>query len=316
MSTETPDIEILICTHNRVQLLDSVLTSINEAGRPSDVSISLLVVANACTDGTVNYLSTYSANGDGKIPLRWVEEKTPGKSSALNRGLSMVEANVVSFIDDDQRVVKDYLVNLIEAINKNPEYGMWCGKLLPDWDGSEPVWVHDNGRYAIRPLPVPNFDQGDGIMELGMEGRLPQGGNLIVRRSVLERVGEFSTELGPRGHDLGGGEDSDYIYRALRGGAKLLYVPGVVQLHYVESERCALSYIMKKAFLRSKSVVLLEHSHTTLPPKYLYRKMLVHLVSILTSLYMPRTRYYLVRMAATLGEFSGCWQGWRQAKKK
>jgi len=308
------NIEILVCTHNRVQLLDTMLTSINESERPDDVNISLLVVANACTDGTVEYLKKYPNLGQGKLSLRWVEEGTPGKSHALNRGLAMVEADIISFIDDDQRVARDYFVCLVEAIERKPEFEMLCGRLLPDWDGSEPVWVHNNSGYALRPLPVPNFDLGEHEQVLGLNGRFPQGGNLIVRRSMLRRVGTFSIALGPHGHDLGGGEDSDYIYRALREGAKLLYVPSVVQFHFVEGERCTLPYIMKKAFLRTKSVVMVENVNASAPPKYLYRKIFLHLLKLITSLYMPRTRYYLVRLAATAGELNGYWCGWRQEK--
>ena len=41
-------------------------------------------------------------------------------------------------------------------------------------------------------------------------GQLPLRGvpDLVVRRRAFELVGLFSTELGPHGHDLGGGEDS------------------------------------------------------------------------------------------------------------
>jgi hypothetical protein len=57
---------------------------------------------------------------------------------------------------------------------------------------------------------------------------------------VFELAGQFSTELGPHGHDLGGGEDSEYVLRALMRGVRCQYVPDVVQHHYVDTERLKL----------------------------------------------------------------------------
>lgn len=45
-------IEVLICTHNRVALLERTLEFIGRAACPEGVAIEVLVIANACTDGT------------------------------------------------------------------------------------------------------------------------------------------------------------------------------------------------------------------------------------------------------------------------
>ena len=43
---------ILICTHNRADLLERVLVSLNDAKRPA-IPVQILVAANACTDDTM-----------------------------------------------------------------------------------------------------------------------------------------------------------------------------------------------------------------------------------------------------------------------
>ena len=301
-------IEILICTYNRVDLLEKVIDSINQAEYPKSAQVRILVVANNCSDGTHAFLDNYKDNRtDTQVELKWVGEPKPGKSNALNCGLGHVEGDVVSFIDDDQKVAWDYLIKLADVVNNDSDTDMWCGRLYPDWDGQEPRWVHDIGEYAIRPLPVPNFDLGDKRMMLNVDTHIPQGGNIIIRRDTLTRTGLFSVDLGPRGHDLGGGEDSDYIIRALNGGSVLAYVPELVQYHYVDSARCTLGYIMKKAHLRTKSIVMVKQDKPSMPPKYIYRKLFSHTLTLMTSLSLPRSRYYLVRIAATLGELSGYW---------
>ena len=103
---------VLICTHNRSALLRRVLASINNAVRPEHWAVELLVVANACTDDTVSLLRRYESESQssGALPLRWTEEPKPGKSNALNRAIPMIPDGVVSFIDDDHRVDREYFV--------------------------------------------------------------------------------------------------------------------------------------------------------------------------------------------------------------
>lgn len=79
-------ITVLICTHNRADLLDRVLTSLNAAKRPA-MPVQILVAANACTDDTVARMQAYQARqaDNNWLPLRLIEVPTPGKSSAATR---------------------------------------------------------------------------------------------------------------------------------------------------------------------------------------------------------------------------------------
>ena len=53
---------VLICTHNRADLLARTLHYLNEATRPRDWSVDVFVVANACTDATHDLIAGYSHN--------------------------------------------------------------------------------------------------------------------------------------------------------------------------------------------------------------------------------------------------------------
>jgi hypothetical protein len=52
-------------------------------------------------------------------------------------------------------------------------------------------------------------------MDIGSQGRIRGGGSLVLRQGVFNRVGKFSIQLGPKGHNLAGSEDSDFMQRAL-----------------------------------------------------------------------------------------------------
>jgi cellulose synthase/poly-beta-1,6-N-acetylglucosamine synthase-like glycosyltransferase len=305
---EMPRLTVLICTHERAGLLGRTLASLNAAARPAGWQVDLLVAANACRDGTHALLEDYvrQATADGRLPLAWFAEPTPGKSHALNSALPRIDSDLAAFVDDDHRVAPDYLTAVCAAAERFPQADLFCGRILPDWDGSEPAWVHDTGPYRIYPLPVPRFDQGEMARELTPEVAIPGGGNLFLRSAWLERIGPFATDMGPRGHDLGGAEDLDWVLRAQRLGARLWYVPEVVQYHYVDTARLTLPYLMKKAYKRSASTVGLEpRPGPQGVPRYLYRKLAEYGLKAVTALTADRRRFYLVRSAAALGEIAG-----------
>jgi len=302
----TPRLTVLICTHNRAELLARVLASLNAAQRPSGWEVDILVAANACIDDTAERLECYrhDAEKHGWLTLDWFAEPTPGKSNALNSAIPRLTGDIAALVDDDHRVATDYLVNICAAADTYPEATMFCGRIVPDWDGAEPAWVHDEGAYRIYPLPVPRYDQGSEPKRIGFEGPLPGGGNLFLRRAAFERIGGFSTELGPVGHDLGGGEDSEFVLRALRGDERLQYVPNVTQYHFVDLSRFKLRYLLQKSYQRSLSVARVHHASGKVP-LYMWRKLTEYSAAAVLSLSWRRTRFYMVRVAATLGEIRG-----------
>lgn len=309
MPLNAQSIAVLICTHNRKELLQRCIEFLNEADRPYSCKLFLVVVANACTDTTHQFLQQYQDKADPKLlPLKWLEEPLPGKSNALNTALHQLEATVTALVDDDHRVDGKYFAAIIKALSNYPNADFFCGKILPDWDGSEPQWVHDQGKYRIYPLPVPRFDMGDKSLALTQDIAIPGGGNLVVKNLLFKRIGNFSTNLGPVGHNLGGGEDIDWVMRAYKAGAKLQYIPDIIQYHFVDSQRLNLFYIIKKAFERSFSVVRLSEAakrQNHLFPRYLIRKTIRYFLCSLFSCSSSERRFQLVRLAATLGEIKG-----------
>ncbi len=295
---------VVICTHDRAELLVRTLASLDAARRPSEMEVDVLVVANACTDDTPERVAAYRDGRTGGLPLRYCEEPQVGKSHALNRAIDMVEAGFLLFVDDDHRVDAGYLEAVVDGIRRFPGVRMFCGQVVPDWRGDEPVWVHAQDRYRIYPLPVPHFELGEEEHFLDDDSRIPGGGNLAIHVDVFQKVGGFSTELGPKGHDLAGSEDSDLVLRAMAAGEKVRYLPDMLQYHYVDLERLRLSYLMRKAYQRSRTLVRVRGGANGVP-RYLWKKLALYGVNALFSLRGDRRRFYLVRLSSVGGEIAG-----------
>lgn len=299
-------INIIVCTHNRACLLIRALESLNRATRPVECDVEILVIANSCIDRTVEKLEDYSQRmyQEKLLSMRWAEEPIAGKSHALNHAIGLLTGEIVAFVDDDHRVDSNYLVSVCQSAKRYPDMTMFCGRIFPDWDGREPEWAHDEGPYAIYPLPVPRYDQGEVPIEIGLEGPLAGGGNLILRSEVFQRIGEFSTAFGPQGHNLGGGEDGEFLTRAINLGERLQYAPSIIQYHYVEPERFNIGYLLRKSYQRTKAGMRVKESSGRYPPLYLWKKLLIYMVKTVFSYSWPKSRFYMVRIASTAGEIS------------
>jgi GT2 family glycosyltransferase len=275
--------------------------------------VDVLVVANACTDRTHALLDLYacaasdSATRGIRLPLRWVAEPRMGKSHALNCAIPLLTSERVAFVDDDHRVDGGYIEGVCRAAETYPEADILCGRILPDWDGTEPAWVHDNGPYRIYPLPVPRYDLGDRPISSPHETTTPGGGNLVLRTALFDRVGDFSTVYGPVGRGLGGAEDHEWVLRAISAGARVQYVPYIVQYHFVDPARLTIPYLVRKAYERSASAVRLGGTGNgkALIPAYMIRKAGVYSLAVLMSVGAQQRRFHLVRLAASLGEIKG-----------
>lgn len=301
------ELTVVVCTHDRSGLLVRLLESLFAARRPENARIELLLIANACSDDTPSILASWErkASEEPGLFLRWTEEPAKGKSNALNRAIGMLRGDVAILIDDDHRVDRDFLLNTERGLREHPQVNLLCGRILPDWDGSEPEWIHEGGPYRLYPFPVPMFDAGDEQKDLTGESFKPGGGNLIFRLPLLQSLGRFSTELGPRGHDLGGGEDSEFLKRALDRGERLLYLPEILQYHYVDVARLRLSRLLRLSYQRSLASAQIHGDGDSGVPLHLWRKLAEYLLSAVFSLEASRTRFYLVRSAAALGEIRG-----------
>jgi len=282
------------------------IASLNNASLPNNDIVSILVIANACNDDTVNQLKNYkSTRSQKELPLEFCEELKAGKSNALNKAINMVTTGYLCFVDDDHRVDKNYFSAIISSIATYPEAELFCGQIIPDWTGQEPEWIHEQGKYKIYPLPIPHFELGIHPVTVKHGMKLPGGGNLVVHRNIFNRIGFFSTTLGPIGHNLSGSEDSDFILKVLNAHMTIQYNPEIIQYHYVDNDRLKFNYLIKKSFQRTRSLIKAKHPASQKVPLYLWRKLFNYTRLLLFSFNLQKARFYAMRIASTLGEIIG-----------
>ena len=245
-------LDVVIPTHNRAELLPRALESLLAAQRPPHLSMNVTVVDNRSTDHTRSVVESFLPSFGGG--LHYVYEPKPGRSQALNAGIAATRGDLVGMIDDDEEVDRGWLVAIADAF-ADPKTDFIGGPYLPRWGGERPVWVGAGYGAVIGWAECGNATQQFGP---GCDAML-MGGNAVIRRSILGRVGPYSVDLGrtPGGRLLSC-EDEDMFGRLLAIGARGFYRPDLIIHHYVPPERLTKRYFRRWCFWRGVSQGVLD----------------------------------------------------------
>jgi glucosyl-dolichyl phosphate glucuronosyltransferase len=243
-------LDVLIPTYNRAPLLARTLESLLAAEQPASMPVIVTVCDNRSTDETPSVVAAFQERFGGQ--LRYVYERTPGRSSALNAAIVATHGDLVSMIDDDEEVDRSWLC-CIERLFRDPATDFVGGPYVPRWTTPQPPWL-PSGYGAV----IGRVDSGSEVRQYGpgFEGML-MGGNAVIRRSVLARVGLYRTDVGRTATRLLSCEDEDMFKRLLASGARGFYRPDLIIHHYVAPERVTKAYFRRWCFWRGVSLGVL-----------------------------------------------------------
>ena len=282
----TPSVSILICTYQRAALLEETLAALGSTTVPDACNVELIVVDNNSSDHTADVVRRFAAHAPW--PVKYTTETSQGKSFALNRGISMAQGDIIALTDDDVLPVKDWLVRICDALT-DPSVKFVFGKVLPRWEVMPPPELLVVKAHAIWG-PLALVDYGDELVRYDAEHfrdrRLPIGANLAIRRSAIEQVGGWRTDLGRVDNSLIAGEDRELCVRLYKSGLyKGLYDPKLVVRHFVPASRLTRRYFRRwffwhgRTMARMAGAVYLDLDLDRVPfvlgvPRFVYRETL------------------------------------------
>jgi len=253
-------LDVVIPTHNRAPLLARALESLLIAERPQGLDVRVIVVDNRSTDDTRRLVESLMPRFEGR--LHYVYEPNPGRSHALNAGIDASRGDLVGMIDDDEEVDRRWFVTIGIAF-EDPATDFIGGPYVPRWGSERPPWLGTAYKAAIGWV-----DAGPEMRQYGpgFDGLL-MGGNAVIRRSVLERVGPYSTDLGRTSDGrLLSCEDRDMFNRVMMIGARGFYRPDLSILHYVPPERLTKRYFRRWSFWHGVSLGVLDRRRPAAVP--------------------------------------------------
>lgn len=222
-------VSIVVCTHNRGATLPAMLRSYDRI--VASVQWELVVVDNASTDGTFQFLTDYSATAN--FEMRVLREPRLGKSRAVNTGWRACTAPIIALTDDDCYPASDYVDCLVSAF-ESTDISYLGGRVL----------LYDPLDYPI------TIQLCSTVVDLPPYSFVPagtlHGANMAARRVVFETTGGFDERMGPGARVVG--EDIDFACRASFSGFHGRYDPRPTISHHhrrrdpVDVERLMYSY--------------------------------------------------------------------------
>jgi glycosyltransferase involved in cell wall biosynthesis len=238
-------IDLVIPTHNRAELLSRLLDSIRSAHVPDGVEVRTIVVDNNSTDATRAVVEHAQATWPGVLEYRF--EPVQSKSVALNHGLSLVRADIVGMLDDDEEIDHEWIV-VVARMFEDVKVDFISGPYLPRWGAPAPAWLPREF-----PAVIGWVDAGNRTLEYGRDyDGVMMGGNAVVRTAAGRSVGWYDALLGRVGTRAGNGcEDVDFFERLLRAGCRGYYVPALAIRHYIPPHRLTKRYHREWCFRRS-----------------------------------------------------------------
>jgi glycosyltransferase involved in cell wall biosynthesis len=255
-------LDVLIPTHNRAAMLDRCVRSVLHAAPSRSLDVRVTVIRNACSDHSGVVMERLEGEFPGRVTS--LVERRRSKSKALNLGIASTTGDLVGMIDDDEEVDRRWLQVIGEAF-EDPSLEFIGGPYRPVWATAPPEWLPADylavlGAVDNGSVPRPYDRDFPGILK---------GGNAVIRRATLQRVGPYAEHLGPGSFArLFSCEDEDMYLRLLEHGAIGQYIPELVIYHYISEARLTREYYRQWCFWRGVSLGLMDRRHP-LPATYL-----------------------------------------------
>jgi glycosyltransferase involved in cell wall biosynthesis len=232
-------------------MLKRALDSLLDAEAPSGLDVRVTVVDNNSKDETRKVVEEYMKRFDGR--LHYAFEAEQGRSSALNRGIRSTGGELVGMIDDDEEVDSQWFANIHHAFSTR-EVDFIGGPYKPRWGAKPPAWLPMDYLGVIGWI-----DAGANVV--AYDDKYPgilMGGNAVLTRAILDKVGLYKTSISRTGKRLLAGEDEDMYQRLLAAGARGFYLPTLIIYHYIPPERLTRHYFRRWCFWRGVSRAVID----------------------------------------------------------
>ena len=194
---------------------------------PAD-EFEIVIVDNGSTDDTRERAQRLVGQHSSHT-IRYVYEERPGIAFARNAGTAASTGEYVASIDDDAAAEPDW-IERISSLVTTREYVALGGRILPLYEVPKPPWFQD--AYEERTW-------GTERRFLGKDESF-SASNMVVKRSALERVGGFPTDVGMSGDRLMVGEEPMLFKRLWESedcAGKILYDPDLRVRHSVPAHK-------------------------------------------------------------------------------
>jgi len=241
-------LSVVVATFNGSEYIERCLDSFTTQSINNEL-FEVLIVDNNSTDNTVEIVSHFC---NSHSHLRLIQESCQGVSFARNRGISESKGKYICFIDDDAYADKDWLSNILNAFETViPHPAVIGGKIYPYYLVTKPAWFSDS--FEIRT----KGDHAKFLPEQKCVFGFPES-NYSVRKDILDELGGFSTDYGPKAKKMIFGEGAELSTRIAGKYPHFWYDPSIYVYHSVPPRNMKVSYILSRKYRSARNYQVFE----------------------------------------------------------
>ncbi len=215
LNSPHPAMTVVIATRDHRGLLIEALGGLSQQDGVKAGEFDVIVVADACTDGTSEALRGLAV----PFELTLIEQVHSGLAAARNRGLAEARGEVIVFLDDDV-IAKPGLIDGHRRLQSLSRNTVVLGEITAAKVSRSPWDAYEDAMRHKRQTALSTTEQPSGIHSAG---------NFSVHRDLLAAAGGF------RGY-LPGNQEVELGYRLREMGAEFVFSPTAPAEHCGSSE--------------------------------------------------------------------------------
>jgi GT2 family glycosyltransferase len=213
-----PAVSIIVLNCNGLEFLHDCFTALD---LQAFTDFETIMVDNASTDGSLDYIRSSWPH----VQILALD-KNYGFGVANNRGIEKARGRYIALLNNDTRVDRLWLAELVKTMDENPDVGMCASKIV---FADEPDRVDSAGDELFIHGAVFTYRDYNAAHPAVSKPRMcfsACAGAALYRKAMLEDIGLFDPLFSPIYF-----EDIDLGFRAQLMGYQCMYVPTAVVLH-------------------------------------------------------------------------------------
>ncbi len=229
-------VAVCAATLHRPLGLAALLESLAKMTVPDDVDLVVVITDNDAEGSAEPVVDAARASIRGD--LRYVVEPRRGIPFARNAGVRAApDADWVAFVDDDETVADDWLVELWDVAGRTGA-DVVTGTVLASFEVPPPDWVVA-GRFFERP----RFPTGTRIPYARTSNAL------VAARWLRESDAPFDVRM-----QANGGDDTHFFQRVRLGGGSIVWADSAVVEEVVPQSRVDVGWLVRREYRRGNTL--------------------------------------------------------------
>ncbi len=229
-----PRVVVAALTYRRPDDLAALLPAISSQARSTGGPVEVLIVDNDPQAGARRQVEDF---GGG---VRYLHAAAPGIAAARNAALdAAVDADLLVFIDDDERPVEGWLTLLVATWRRTRAAAV-IGPVVSTFDEQPSPWVQAGRFFSRRRMPT------------GTQVQVAATNNLLLDLRVVRGYAlRFDERFG-----LTGGSDTLFTRQLYAAGGRMVWCDEAIVTDVVPASRVSREWVMHRAYRSGNSDAL------------------------------------------------------------